>query len=362
MPRIGPMSFSLSRHTFRGMIWVLSAIFCLGVITFLALSWIGSDQFITPTRRPLEPRHLEVLARPADFGFDLEAFPVTTHDGFELAALLATPAKAPGIATKTRRMAHRLHQAVPYRPADSPGTVIFLHGRGGRKEDMLSLAERWVAAGYCCLVYDARAHGKSGGRFCTFGEKEVRDLTSVLNSGNELLQKRGFPTGEICAVGISLGASVILQSLPEETRIVVAVAVAPFSELSPIVFRAARRTLSPHLPDSLIHASLQLGGMRADFDPSRISPLRQIAVTMTPVFFAHGALDEVIPFSHSEALFSAAPEPKSLRIIPTAYHYNILAEGGDDLYQEMIEFCLNPASRDLTASARHAGAAASRPR
>jgi fermentation-respiration switch protein FrsA (DUF1100 family) len=66
-----------------------------------------------------------------------------------------------------------------------------------------------------------------------------------------------------------------------------------------------------------------------------------MGVATTPVFFAHGALDKVIPLSHSERLHAAAPEPKRLRIIPAAYHYNILAEGGDNLYQEMIEFCLN---------------------
>jgi alpha-beta hydrolase superfamily lysophospholipase len=359
------MSFPHSRHAIKGMIWVLSAILCLGVITFLTLTWIGSNQFITPKRRPLEPRHLEALNRPADFGFDLEPFAVTTPDGPELAALIVTPASAPGIATKTRRMANHLNRPVPFAREDSPGMVIFLHGRGGMKEDMLSLAERWVAAAYSCLVYDARAHGKSGGHYCTFGHNEVHDLKCVLDRGIELLQTRGIASGEICAVGISPGASVLLQSLPGEPRIDVAVAIAPFSELPPIISRAAQRSISPHVPDFLVDASIRFGGLRAGFDASQITPIHQVGVTMTPVFFAHGALDEVIPPSHSEQLYASAPEPKVLRIVPTGNHRNVLAEGGDELYQEMVEFCLRSgrenSNGNVTASAPRAGVAASRP-
>jgi len=218
--------------------------------------------------------------------------------------------------------------------------VVFLHGRGGRKEDILSLAQRFVAGGYRCVVYDARAHGTSGGFACTYGHHETRDLSSVLDRVTEILKIRDERPGQICALGNSLGAAVLLQALPGEPRIDAAIAVSPFATLPDIVTRSTWRTIHPLIPGWLINASMSAGGRRAGFEPFAISPLREMSVATTPVFFAHGALDEVIPLSHSEQLHAAAPVPKRLRIVPTGYHYNVLAEGGDDLYQEMIEFFL----------------------
>lgn len=311
------------------------------VIALLFAIGLGSGKLIEPKRLALEPRHHEMLANPAEHGLELEPFAVTTHDGYELEAILANLAKVPGRAEKTRRMMERLGQRRGQPASTPPGTVVFLHGRGGRKEDMLSLAQRFVAGGYRCVVYDARAHGTSGGFACTYGHRETRDLSAVLDRVTEMLKTRGEIPGQICAVGNSLGAAVLLQALPAEPRIDVAIAVSPFATLHEIVTRSTKRTIHPWIPHWLINASMLAGGRRAGFDPFAISPLREMSVATTPVFFAHGALDEVIPLSHSERLHAAAPEPKRLRIVPAAYHYNILAEGGDDLYQEMIEFCLN---------------------
>jgi len=82
------------------------------------------------------------------------------------------------------------------------------------------------------------------------------------------------------------------------------------------------------------------GGIRAGFDPFRISPLRGVEQSTHPIFFIHGELDEVIPVEHTRRLHAAAAGPKKLRLIPDGTHGNVLAKGGDDLYREMIEFCL----------------------
>lgn len=335
------MSLSISRRFIKRMTGLFIGVLLLAATGVIALIWIGSSKLITPHRRALEPRHYELIAQPAEYGLDLEPFIVTTHDGIALSAILATRAKTPGVAEKTRRMAARLGHDFDIAAMRPIGTVVFLHGRSGCKEDMLSLAQRFVAADYRCLVYDARAHGMSGGSVCTFGHNETHDLSAVIDQVSGLLKARGENPGQICAVGNSLGASVILQALPSETRIDVAVAVSPFASLSEVVIRSAKNTFSPHTPEWLIVASMWAGGQRAEFDPFTVSPFRAVRVTTTPVFFTHGALDKVIPVSHSEQLYAAAPEPKRLRVVPNGYHYNILAEGGDALYQEMIEFCLD---------------------
>ncbi len=315
---------------------LLLSVTLLAVAGGAVVLWIGSSYFLAPGRRAPEPRHRDVLDRPAEYGLALEPFTVTAADGVPLAALLATLSPEPGRAEKTRRMAVRLGPP----PASPRGTAVLLHGRGGMKEDMLAIAERFVAGGYRCVVYDARCHGESGGWSCTFGHRETQDLSAVLDRVAALLSERGEDPGQVCAMGISLGAAVLLQSLPREPRLSAIVAVAPFATLPEVVDRAAKRAIHPSIPGWFVAGTMRAGGWRAGFDPFSISPLRSVATAGQPVFFAHGARDGIIPAEHSERLHAAAAGPKALRIVPDGHHSDVLAKGGDALYEEMIAFCL----------------------
>lgn len=322
---------------------VLTAVLAtVGLVGFL---WISSSFLLTPNRHDLEPRHHAMLEQPADYGLALERFRVTAADGIGLAAILVTRADQPGKAEKSRRMAALLGLTFDG-PAPAPrGTVFLLHGRSGKKEDMLAVAERFVAAGYRCLVYDARCHGESDGENCTFGYAEKGDFRAVLDHTLARLEARGEDPGQLCAVGISLGASVILQSLPDEPRLSAVVAVAPFATLPDVINHSARRNIYRHIPLWLIAGTMRTGGLRAGFDPFQVSPLRGVEQSTRPIFFVHGELDAVIPVEHTRRLHAAAKGPKQLRLIPDGTHGNVLAKGGDTLYREMIEFCLGAAGK-----------------
>ncbi|MEN8713681.1 MAG: alpha/beta fold hydrolase [Verrucomicrobiales bacterium] len=303
------------------------------------LTWIGSTRFIVPKRRPLEDRHHELLANPAEFGLDLEPISVKLRDGVVLDAIVATRAEEMGAAEKTRAMEARLVDAGILPPAGRRGTIFLLHGRGGRKENLLWVAKRFVAADFRCVVYDARAHGASGGKYCSFGLREKRDFPEVISTVEKRLRDAGESLGPIGAFGNSLGASVILQTLPDLPQVRAVVTVAPFASLEEIVTRSANRGLHPVLPDFLIHVSMRLGGWRAGFDPLAIRPEDDVPRSDIPIYLMHGLLDEVIPAEHSLRILRAAKGREIVwREIPDAYHSNVLAEGGDDHYQEMVEF------------------------
>jgi len=313
--------------------------------------YLGSTWFITPVRRGLEPRHRELLSNPADHGLALQPIRVRTNDNFFLESILATRSAEPGRAEKTLRMEKRLAGKGITDHPEPRGTIFLLHGRGGRKEDMLSVAQRFVAADYRCIVHDARAHGKSEGDFCTFGIHEVGDLTTLINFYDQHLKSEGYELGSIGVFGLSLGDSIVLQALNNEDRIEAAVAVAPFAELPEIVISSGRRKLHPAIPEWLIHLSMRVGGACADFDPYSISPLHEATGTTTPLFMAHGTwhmahgtLDEIIPIDHSKRLFDASDATnKTWHEVHSGYHHNVLAEGGDELYEEMIHSYLKHA-------------------
>jgi fermentation-respiration switch protein FrsA (DUF1100 family) len=54
---------------------------------------------------------------------------------------------------------------------------------------------------------------------------------------------------------------------------------------------------------------------------SRFDNLSKIGRCTRPVFVAHGTLDPVIPFRHSEQLFAAANEPKEFLRMEETGHY-----------------------------------------
>lgn len=331
----------MSRFKFRR--WLTAVAGC-GIAGCFTLGWIGSGKFVIPNRRPLEPRHLAALQTPSDFGFEFEPFDVALPDepGIVLKAMLLTPSAHPGTAEKTRRMRHRLisaGHALPPWGGGSRGTVVMLHGRGGIKEDAFPVAERFVAAGFRCLIYDSRAHGESGAEFCTYGARESSDLSAVVDSALRRFGDREI--GPIMAFGISLGAAVTLQALPGEKRLHAAVVVAPFAELAPIADRAVANVVSPMMPALLTSMVIAWGGWRADFSPEMIRPIDAAAQINVPVMVVHGGRDVVIPYDEGRRIFETlAVKEKRWRPVPDGTHRDVLAKGGDDLYQEMIEFFL----------------------
>src|SRR5512147_2315283 len=58
-------------------------------------------------------------------------------------------------------------------PAKKPeATIIYLHGVGDNKMSGLLLAKVLHENNFNVMLYDSRAHGESGGRFCTYGYYE----------------------------------------------------------------------------------------------------------------------------------------------------------------------------------------------
>jgi len=84
----------------RRMIGLFLCALLFAAIALLFAIGIGSGKLIEPKRLALEPRHHEMLASPAEHGLELEPFAVTTHDGYELEAILANLARVPGRAEK----------------------------------------------------------------------------------------------------------------------------------------------------------------------------------------------------------------------------------------------------------------------
>ncbi|HKP19280.1 MAG TPA: CocE/NonD family hydrolase [Gaiellaceae bacterium] len=89
-------------------------------------------------------------------------------------------------------------------PAAGWPAVLMLHGLGGKRQDMNTLAQTYfVPQGYAVLTYDLRGHGQSGGVVTIAGSREVADVRALEAA---LAGRPDVDDAHVGAWGISYGA------------------------------------------------------------------------------------------------------------------------------------------------------------
>jgi uncharacterized protein len=90
-------------------------------------------------------------------------------------------------------------------PQSQGRCVIFLHGYADAKVGAIAWAPTWHALGWNILAIDLRAHGESGGRFCTGGYFERDDVGQVIDLLRARLPEQ---TRRLALFGASMGSAV----------------------------------------------------------------------------------------------------------------------------------------------------------
>jgi alpha-beta hydrolase superfamily lysophospholipase len=194
------------------------------------------------------------------------------------------------------------------------GLLVYLHGIADNRQSGLGVARRFIAKGYDVLLYDSRAHGTSGGTFCSYGYHEKRDLVRALNQAHALRSEA------VILMGHSLGAAVALQAAAIEPRVRGVIAVSSFSDLETIV--NDRKPWFATRGD--VTAALALAARRGDFAAESVSPERAAARIHVPVLLVHGERDRATRPVHSKRIYAALAEPKELILVKGGGHNDVL--------------------------------------
>lgn len=173
----------------------------------------------------------------------------------------------------------------PREPA--AGAFLVAHGNGGNLSHRGQFAadlRRTIGAGV--LMFDYPGYGKSTGKPTEAGcyasaEAAFAWLTTVAK----------LPANRVVLLGESLGGGVAVELATRHDHRAL-VLVFTFTSLP-----AVAKFHYPFLPTHTL--------MRTRFDN-----LAKIGQCRRPVFIAHGTADDVVPFTHGQALFAAANEPK----------------------------------------------------
>ncbi|AAK80671.1 hypothetical protein BJV85_001166 [Clostridium acetobutylicum] len=225
---------------------------------------------------------------------------------------------------------------------DSRKTIIIVHGITGSRWESMKYADIYLDLGYNVLIYDSRYHGVSGGNDITLGYFEKYDLNNCVK-----WVKNKTPGGIIGIHGESMGAATaLLQSnMNEKTKDVSFYVVdCPFSDLPQLFGEKLNYEMKNHgavVAKMVVFYSSLIAFFKAGFSVYAISPIKAIQDVKTPIMFAHGADDDLIPPEMSVDLYSIKKGAKYLYIAPNAGHAEAYLKNKTDYTNKVRQFLID---------------------
>ena len=203
-------------------------------------------------------------------------------------------------------------------PTEKPrGTILLAHGyRSTFLVDFGLAFAFYHALGMNILVPNQRAHGKSEGRYITFGIKESEDMLCWIDYHN-----RNFGSYQMILSGLSMGASTVLfladQELPGNVKCIIADCgfTSPYDILD-VVFRSV-----VHMPSGLsLFVANILTKIFAGFGLKQKDTRCVLKKAKIPVLMIHGLADDFVPSWMTVQGFDACNGEKELLLVEDAGH------------------------------------------
>lgn len=210
--------------------------------------------------------------------------------------------------------------------------VVFLHGYGGSKEDILSFASLVAAEGYAVISIDAEFHGErseEGKALYSPNLEESRNgiVQTIIDMRRavDYLETRGeIDVEKIGYVGGSMGGILGAIFIGVEPRIRAAALLVAGGNMSLMIMRSQHPAI-PVIRKYLEEQNMTYKELQEKLNP--VDPLNFIGkFAPKPVVFHLGKYDRIVPAEAGEQLYRAAGEPKQV------YWY----DSGHDLPLELV--------------------------
>jgi fermentation-respiration switch protein FrsA (DUF1100 family) len=255
----------------------------------------------------IHPMHTVPRRTPAAQGLGYDRVEFTTSDGLKLAGWLLPHPKA-------------------------RGNVIFCHGHGNNCGQGAWLFGMLHALRMNVLAFDFRGHGESCGHSSTFGHEEVRDLVAAAHFLE--VQCPGQP---LFIIGVSLGAAVTLQALPELPNVRGVWSESSFSRLSTVMDHYFA-SIPQGLRQPLLTAYDYAAWLDCGFWGPDVNPKDALTEVRVPIYFCHGRRDQLVPFDEAEDLYQSYAGPKWHFWVDEGNHYNLWQVAREEYVERLRGF------------------------
>lgn len=328
----------------KAILRTLGLLAVLVLVLYAGLCWWIAGEIFSPPRKALQAFHREWLEQAEAHGMEVNRL---MADGVPV--LLCEPSRlGPGYRGRILRRQVAADGFAPPVNGKIMGTLVLLHGRGQRKEDLLPVAERFCAMGLRCLLPDLPGHGENPARVSRFGfsASETGLPARVLKAA---AAERGFNAYPAGLWGMSMGGAYAVAAASSSARWDAVVLVSTFDALDPLLNEGLGRR-GPWVAAAM-RPGLRLAiRLRTGFWSDRLRPIEAVRKIEAPVFVAHGMADTLIRPERGRELFQAVSnQPKRWVEVAGARHGNVLVTP-HHLFAEMTEWYLawmSPAPRAL---------------
>lgn len=193
-----------------------------------------------------------------------------------------------------------------YAPATSRHqTIVMFHGNAETLATLLAQARPFIAVGYGVLLAEYR------GYFGMPGAPSETGLYADARANLRALASRGITPTQTVLMGHSLGTGVATR-MAQETPVAGVILSAPYTSIMGVA--ADRYPIFP------------VRALMLD----RFENVAGVKNMRAPLLIIHGDQDQIIPVSHGEAVFAAALEPKTLKILQGAGHNDMRSFGSSE--------------------------------
>lgn len=220
-------------------------------------------------------------------------------------------------------------------PTDGPGAgavIVFVHGLGGNRANLLDNAAILHRSGFGALLIDLRAHGESEGELASFGLNEVNDVRGALGW---LKQRGDYRLG---ILGQSMGASTTLMSAAALPELSAVVEECGFTSMVDNIATGVQELA--HLPPFPFAPLIVFWGERlGHLDMDAVRPIDAAAkIAPRPLLIVHGSEDRLVPIENARRMYEAAGEPKEIVVLEGVGHRNFVEPGGARYAEAITDF------------------------
>lgn len=205
--------------------------------------------------------------------------------------------------------------------ANQPDTkvLLYLHGNGINMGANIAHATRYHQLGFSILLIDYRGYGRSEG-----SPNEVRVYQDAATAWNYLVNERQIDPSHIFIYGHSLGGAIAIDLAVLHPNAAGLIVESSFTSIREVI--AARNNFRMFPVDLIL--------------TQRFDSIKKVPSLKMPVLFIHGTADLTVPAFMSQNLYTAAPEPKQLILVPGAGHNNV-AEFAPSIYMPAVQSFVN---------------------